>query len=55
MATLSLYRPLARTSVFSVSQQDNADAKLRLDEALEDLEASRTANRELTRALNQLG
>lgn len=29
--------------------------KLKLDEALEDLEAARAANRELTRALNQPG
>ncbi|WP_331738279.1 DUF6262 family protein [Embleya sp. NBC_00896] len=36
-------------------EQDNADVRLKLDEALEDLEAARAANRELTRALNQPG
>ncbi|MCX4411359.1 hypothetical protein ACFV8Z_40950 [Streptomyces sp. NPDC059837] len=36
-------------------EQDNADVKLKLDEGLEDLEAARAANRELTRALNQPG
>ncbi|MGW2587037.1 DUF6262 family protein [Streptomyces virginiae] len=36
-------------------EQEKGDLKLKLEEALEDLEASRAANRELTRALNQSG
>ncbi|MEU6366442.1 DUF6262 family protein [Streptomyces sp. NPDC046931] len=36
-------------------EQEKGDLKLKLEEVLEDLEASRAANRELTRALNQPG
>ncbi|MFJ9521111.1 hypothetical protein ACIRPK_23015 [Kitasatospora sp. NPDC101801] len=36
-------------------ENDKGDLKLRLKEALEDLEAARSTNRELTRALNQPG
>ncbi|MFJ5707331.1 DUF6262 family protein [Streptomyces sp. NPDC093105] len=34
-------------------EQERADLKLKLEEVLEDLEAARATNRELTRALNQ--
>ncbi|RLL70700.1 hypothetical protein D7M15_22270 [Streptomyces sp. Z26] len=36
-------------------EQEKGELKLKLEEALEDLEAARAANRELTRVLNQQG
>ncbi|MFJ4677526.1 DUF6262 family protein [Kitasatospora sp. NPDC088783] len=36
-------------------EQEKGDLKLKLDEAVEDLDAARSTNRELTRALNQTG
>ncbi|MCX5395221.1 DUF6262 family protein [Streptomyces sp. NBC_00094] len=36
-------------------EQERGDLKLKLDEAVEDLDAARSTNRELTRALNQAG
>ncbi|GGY18168.1 DUF6262 family protein [Streptomyces tanashiensis] len=36
-------------------EQERGDLRLKLDEAVEDLEAARSTNRELTRALNQAG
>ncbi|WP_158754741.1 hypothetical protein [Streptomyces sp. NRRL F-2580] len=36
-------------------EQERGDLKLKLDEAVEDLDAARSANRDLTRALNQAG
>lgn len=36
-------------------EQERGDLKLKLDEAIEDLDAARSTNRELTRALNQPG
>ncbi|MFE1556709.1 DUF6262 family protein [Streptomyces sp. NPDC058734] len=36
-------------------EQEKGDLKLKVDDALEDLEAARATNRELTRALNQAG